>query len=161
MWAQQYQQQQNQQYQPQYYRDQSNNQYYQHFQEQTTTTINPNPNASIDFVVTQIEGLANQINTLGANGESAGLQVADHAINVFDNMKFQIDNGTIPNVDRLVDIARERFHDFPVTELIIMVIVGVILVIITLIFLFMLFGERVTAYRYRQRLSAKSDIENI
>ncbi|CAP30435.2 Protein CBG11536 [Caenorhabditis briggsae] len=44
-----------------------------------TTTLNPNPNASIDFVVTQVDTLANQINTLVADSEAAGLQIADRA----------------------------------------------------------------------------------
>ncbi|CAI2354774.1 unnamed protein product [Caenorhabditis sp. 36 PRJEB53466] len=126
-----------------------------------TTTLNPNPNASIDFVVTQVEKLANQINTLTADGETAGLQIADRGVQTFNRMKDAFNNGTIPNVDRIVDIVKQKTHDWPVTELIVMVIVGLVLVVITLIFLFLLFGERVTEYRFRKKLSAESDIENI
>uniref|UniRef100_A0A8R1DPH5 Uncharacterized protein n=1 Tax=Caenorhabditis japonica TaxID=281687 RepID=A0A8R1DPH5_CAEJA len=127
----------------------------------TTLVPNLNPNASIDFVVTQVEKLANQINTLAADGESAGLEIADRGVVTYNRMTDAFNNETIQNVDRIVEIFNEKTLNWPLTELIIMVIVGLILVIITLIFLFMVFGERVTAYRYRKKLSADSDIENI
>lgn len=43
----------------------NNNNYYNIIAE--TTTFNPNPNASIDFVVTQVDRLSNQINSLVAD----------------------------------------------------------------------------------------------
>uniref|UniRef100_A0A1I7T6V8 t-SNARE coiled-coil homology domain-containing protein n=1 Tax=Caenorhabditis tropicalis TaxID=1561998 RepID=A0A1I7T6V8_9PELO len=137
-----------------------------------TTTLNPNPNASIDFVVTQVDQLANQINTLVADSESAGLQIADRGVETYNRMSNAFNNGTIQNINRIGDIASEKFGDWPVTELIIMVIVGVVLVVITvgglvltlknkvfqLIFLFVLFGERVYVYRNRKKLTTDSEI---
>ncbi|CAB01131.2 t-SNARE coiled-coil homology domain-containing protein [Caenorhabditis elegans] len=137
----------------------NNNNYYNIIAE--TTTFNPNPNASIDFVVTQVDRLSNQINSLVADGETAGLQIADRGVETFNRMSNAFNNGTIQNINRIGDIASEKFHNWPVTELIIMVTIGAVLVVITLIFLFVLCGERVTLYRNRKKLTTEMDIETI
>ncbi|KAF1752048.1 hypothetical protein GCK72_018602 [Caenorhabditis remanei] len=141
------------------YGQNSNNNYYDLVP--VTSTLNPNPNASIDFVVTQVDKLSNQINTLVADGEAAGLQIADRGVETYNRMSNAFNNGTIQNINRIGDIASEKFSNWPVTELIIMVIIGAVLVVITLIFLFVLCGERVTIYRNRKKLTTESDLEVI
>ncbi|CAB3396501.1 unnamed protein product [Caenorhabditis bovis] len=126
-----------------------------------TSTPLPNANGSIDYVVNQIEMFAGQINTLQNDGEAAGLQIADRAVQTYHRMSDAFQNETIQNVDRLVEIVNEKTHNWPVTELIVLVIVGVILVIITLIFLFMRFGQSVVEYRFGKKVSNETDIENI
>ncbi|ULT85729.1 hypothetical protein L3Y34_005847 [Caenorhabditis briggsae] len=126
-----------------------------------TTTLNPNPNASIDFVVTQVDTLANQINTLVADSEAAGLQIADRGVETFNRMSDAFNNGTIQNINRIGDIASEKFSGWPVTELIVMAVIGAVLIVITLIFLFVLCGERVTIYRNRKKLTTELDVEII
>lgn len=127
----------------------------------TTTTINPNPNASIDLVVTQVDQLSNQINTLIADGEAAGLQIADRGVETYNRMSSAFNNGTIQNINRIGDIASNKFYNWPVTELIVVVVCGAVLVVITLIFLFVLCGERITIYRNRKKLATESNLEVI
>ncbi|CAD6198796.1 unnamed protein product [Caenorhabditis auriculariae] len=126
-----------------------------------TTTINPNPNASIDRVIFQIQRLSGQINDLGGNGKVMVNKIEDRGEMTWNVMSTAFQNGTVQNVERILEIARQKTHDWPLVPLIVLAICGAVLVVITLVFLCAKLGERITEYRYQKRLSADSDIENI
>ncbi|PAV76265.1 hypothetical protein WR25_02184 [Diploscapter pachys] len=124
---------------------------------QTTT-----PNASIDRVIFQIEYLSGQINVVSGKISNAAQVIGERGAETVRKIGEDFNNNTIQNVDRMLDIVRQKTHDWPIVPLIVVAITGLVLIAIGSLFLSSKAYLKYTEYKTHKQIElAAEDIENL